>query len=59
MSDLFRCDYCGQYAPIDQGTTYWSPAYQTDDGDQVFTAAVYCSTPCGRMGATANARVGA
>lgn len=46
--DVFRCDYCGQWTPTGRASVYLVPDgdYINSDGDQVWTAAVYCSTYC-------------
>jgi hypothetical protein len=46
--DVFRCDYCGQLAHLDEGQIYYEAVDQLDDGRVIHVAAVYCSNYCGR-----------
>ena len=48
MSDVFRCDYCGTHASLDRATTMWRWVNDLDDGDELYTSAIYCSAYCGQ-----------
>lgn len=47
-NDVFRCDYCGQLAPLKDGTPFYVEVDELSDGRRIHIAAVYCSTYCGR-----------
>jgi hypothetical protein len=51
VSDVFRCDYCGTNAPLHQATIVWRWVNDLDNGDEVYTSAIYCSAYCGRCAA--------
>lgn len=53
--DMFRCDYCGTLADIDDGIIFWTPIDTLDDDVQLYIPAVYCGSYCGR---TATSRAG-
>lgn len=53
--EVFRCDYCGKLAPLDEGRPFYVPVDQLTNGQRIHIAAVYCSTYCGR---TASSRSG-
>jgi hypothetical protein len=46
-SDVFRCDYCGTYAPLHRSTVMFTWAAELDNGDDLYHAAIFCSTYCG------------
>lgn len=47
MNAVFRCDYCGTHAPLERATLMWRWVEDLDNGDEVYTSAIYCSTYCG------------
>jgi hypothetical protein len=53
--DLFRCDYCGQLADLDDGVIFWMRVDDLIDGSTLYVPAVYCGPYCGR---TATSRAG-
>jgi hypothetical protein len=56
VTDVVRCDYCGQYAAVDSARTVVEFDSVLDDGRYLWLPAVYCSDYCGR---TATNRAGA
>ena len=51
MSQLFRCDYCGTHASLECATIMWRWVDELDNGDGVYTSAIYCCTYCGQHAA--------
>lgn len=51
MSQLFRCDYCGTHASLERATIMWRLVDELDNGDGVYTSAIYCCTYCGQHAA--------
>lgn len=49
---VFRCDYCGTLADIDNGVIFWTEVDTLDNGDILFIPAVYCGAYCGRTAST-------
>jgi hypothetical protein len=49
MSEVFRCAYCGQLAPLPAGVIYWTFAEVLEDETQLWVPAVYCSGYCGQQ----------
>jgi hypothetical protein len=58
MSDVFRCDYCGTYAPLDRATLIWRWVEDLDSGNELYTSAIYCSDYCGQRSARTAVAVG-
>jgi hypothetical protein len=58
MSEVFRCDYRGTYAPLDDVELVWRWVGDRDNGDEIYTSAIYCSTHCGRRAAREDVAVG-
>jgi hypothetical protein len=56
VSEVFRCDYCGSYAPLPDACAAYALDYQTDTGDEVFTVTMTCSSHCAKR--AAGTRVG-
>ena len=44
--EVFQCDYCGKFAPINQAIMAWAEDWQTDDERTVFTVSIACSPWC-------------
>lgn len=55
--DLFRCDYCGQLADLDDGVIFWMRVDDLQDSSTLYVPAVYCGPYCGRV-ATSRAGTG-
>lgn len=55
IQHVFRCDFCGQLADLDDGRIFFEPVEHLDDGSIRYNPAVYCSGYCGR---TATSRSG-
>lgn len=45
---LFRCDYCGTLADIDDAVVFWTEIDRLDDDRVLNLPAVYCGPFCGR-----------
>ena len=56
MSEVFRCDYCGQYAPLSRASYALAHDYTNDAGDEVYTITITCGVFC--SSSTAEIRVG-
>jgi hypothetical protein len=52
MSDVFRCDYCGQYAPLSRASYAIAHDYTNGDGDDVYTVTITCGVYCASSVAT-------
>jgi hypothetical protein len=48
MADVFRCDHCGQYAPLRQAIYAAVHDYTNAEGDDVWTIAITCGGYCSR-----------
>jgi hypothetical protein len=46
MTTVFRCDYCGHYAPLDRIKTGLQWVEDLDNGDQVVKVGLYCGGYC-------------
>lgn len=44
--EVFQCDYCGRYAPLNHAVISWTEAWQSDEEKTVFTVSVVCSPSC-------------
>lgn len=43
---VFRCDYCGQFAPLSAVTAQFTRDYVRADGSVVFTISMTCGAFC-------------
>jgi hypothetical protein len=46
-ADVFRCDYCGELAPLNAARIYFEFTEDLADDRSRWTPAVYCSDYCG------------
>ncbi len=46
MSDLFRCDYCGELTPVARCKLYWVVIESLPGDSDVVTSGLFCSDPC-------------
>lgn len=48
-SEAFRCAYCGELVPLDQGRIWWTWSQTLTDGTELYVPAVYCTGYCGEQ----------
>ena len=44
--EVFQCDYCGRYSPLNAAVIAWAEDWQTSEDRAVFTVSVVCSPSC-------------
>jgi hypothetical protein len=45
--DVFACDYCRHFVPIDRAKLLYRPQRELGDGRTLVSVGVYCSRYCG------------